>query len=106
MITHHLKITFRNLLKYKTQHVISIIGLAVGFVCFAFSALWIRYEMSYDSFHPKADRIYRVQIDENKWTTLGSYDSEIKRFAAFPVVNLLKSNFPEIEDACGIFLST
>ena len=42
MITHNLKIAVRNLRKYKTQNIISIIGLAVGFVCFAFSALWIR----------------------------------------------------------------
>ena len=30
MIIHHLKITFRNLRKYKAQNIISIIGLAVG----------------------------------------------------------------------------
>jgi len=43
MVQTILKIAFRYLLKYKTQHIISIFGLAVGFVCFAFSALWIRY---------------------------------------------------------------
>lgn len=30
MIRHYFKIAFRNLLKYKTQSIISIIGLAVG----------------------------------------------------------------------------
>jgi len=39
MIVHNLKIAFRNLWKYMTQNIISIIGLAVGFTCFAFSAL-------------------------------------------------------------------
>ena len=38
---HNIKIAFRNLRKYKTQNIISIIGLAIGFTCFAFSALWI-----------------------------------------------------------------
>ena len=47
MITHYLKVAFRNLLKYKTQTVISILGLAVGFTCFALSAIWIHYEMTY-----------------------------------------------------------
>ena len=28
MIRHYLKVAFRNLLKYKTQNIISIIGLA------------------------------------------------------------------------------
>ena len=34
MIKHYLKVAFRNLLKYKTQNIISIIGLAVGLLCF------------------------------------------------------------------------
>ena len=60
MFQHHLKMAFRNLRKYKTQNIISIIGLAVGFTCFAFSALWIRYEMSYDSFGGGGEK--RVEI--------------------------------------------
>ena len=54
MITHCLKVAFRNLVKYKTQTLISIIGLSVGFTCFALSVLWIRYEMTYDNFHEAA----------------------------------------------------
>ena len=99
---HHLKIAFRNLRKYKTQNIISIIGLAIGFTCFAFSALWIRYEMSYDNFHPKADRIYRVHID-NKWSTVDNA-SKVSDPNPYPLGNYLKSTFPEIEDACGIRL--
>ena len=34
MIFHYLKIAFRNLCKHKTQNIISIIGLAVGLLCF------------------------------------------------------------------------
>ena len=45
MITHNLKVAFRNLLKYKTQSIISVLGLAVGFTCFALSAIWIHYEV-------------------------------------------------------------
>lgn len=45
MIKHYLKVAFRNLAKYKVQSIVSILGLAVGFVCFALSTLWIRYEM-------------------------------------------------------------
>ena len=50
MIKHYLKVAFRNLIKYKTQSLVSIIGLAVGFTCFALSVLWIRYEMTYEIF--------------------------------------------------------
>ena len=99
---HYLKIAFRNLWKYKTQNIISIIGLAVGFACFAFSALWIRYEMSYDSFHPKADRIYRVHAALFKWDTYGANASEIQDATPYPLANWLKTNFPEVENACAI----
>jgi hypothetical protein len=93
---------FRNLRKYKTQNIISIIGLAIGFTCFAFSALWIRYEMSYDSFHAKADRIYRVNAAPFKWDTMGGSVSEIQTASAYTLANWLKTNFPEIEEACAI----
>lgn len=55
MILHYLKIAFRNLLKYKTQSFISVLGLAVGLGFFTFGFHWLRYETSYDSFYPDAD---------------------------------------------------
>ena len=61
MITHNLKVAFRNLLKYKTQSIISVLGLAVGFTCFALSAIWIHYEMTYDAFHEDAEQLHFVR---------------------------------------------
>ena len=58
MILHYLKVAFRNLLKYKTQSIISVLGLAVGFTCFALSAIWIHYEMTYDAFHEDAEQLH------------------------------------------------
>ena len=65
MITHYLKVAVRNLLKYKTQTIISILGLAVGFVCFALSVIWIRYEMTYDTFHENAEQIHIIRKKDN-----------------------------------------
>ena len=62
MIKHCLKIAIRNLVKYKVQSAVSILGLAVGFVCFSLSLYWIHYEMTYDHFRQDADRIYRFMI--------------------------------------------
>ena len=61
MITHYLKVAFRNLLKYKTQTAISVLGLAIGFASVALSIYWNHYEMTYDAFQKNADRIYRVR---------------------------------------------
>ena len=103
MFVHNIIISIRNLWKYKTQNIISIIGLAVGFVCFSFSALWIRYEMSYDSFHENVDRIYRVNIALNKWNTVETGVADlVQSNNPYLLANWLKSNYPEIEEASGV----
>lgn len=60
MILHILKIAFRNLVKYRLQSIISIMGLAMGITFFIFSFYWWHYETSYDSFYPASDRTYLV----------------------------------------------
>ena len=68
MILHYLKIALRNLLKYRTQSAISVLGLAIGLAFFTFGFHWLKYETSYDSFYPDAGRSYLVytQAENNK----------------------------------------
>lgn len=96
MLRHYIKLAIRNLIKYKSQSVISIIGLAIGFTCFALSTLWIRYEQTYDTFHDGADRIYLVR-PESKTTNNG-----LSEITPYPLAGYLKATFPEIEDACNM----
>ncbi|MDZ3927808.1 hypothetical protein UZS95_15340 [Parabacteroides goldsteinii] len=73
MLKHYLLIAIRNLLKYKTQSIVSIIGLAMGFTCFALATLWIRHEMTYENFHEDAERIFLVRNeDKNSNEGLGT----------------------------------
>ncbi len=58
LLFHYLKIASRNLWKYKTQSLVNIFGLAFGFTCFVFGIFWIKYETSYNSFFPGANRMY------------------------------------------------
>lgn len=96
MIYHYLKIAFRNLIKYKTQSIVSIVGLAIGFTCFALSALWIRYEMTYDTFHEGAERIY---LAGNKFELQGDGFSY---FSPNLLADYIKTNCPEVEKVCHI----
>ena len=98
MITHYFKIAVRNLLKYKTQSIISILGLTVGFVCFVLSAIWIRYEMTYDTFHEDADRIYIVRMKD--W--LGFTQDGVTNNTPYLLAQYLKDNFAEIKAACSV----
>ena len=82
MILHYLKIALRNLLKYKTQSAISVLGLAVGLAFFTFGIHWLKYETSYDRFYPDAERSYLIytQAENNKHgyspTALGDFIRE------------------------------
>lgn len=94
MILHYLKMALRSLMKYKTQNIISIAGIAVGFVCFAFSMIWIRYEMGYDGFHRGADRMYVLYGEDSA--------IDFKRFSysmSYPMARDMINLFPEVEEA-------
>lgn len=95
MIQHYFKIAFRNILKYKTQSIISILGLAVGFTCFALANLWIHYEMTYDAYHEGADRMY-ILCKESVFGVNG-YSTSMP----YPASTLLKNDFSEVEAACA-----
>jgi len=60
VFTSYLKITWRNLRRYKAYSFINIIGLSIGLGSFILIFLWVRGELSYDQFHENKDRIYRV----------------------------------------------
>jgi len=98
MLLHYLKIAFRNMWKYKSQTLISVIGLAVGFTCFALAALWIRYEMTFDSFHKDAKQMYVVYVPDALNPKLNGYG----RGTVYPFAAYLKKTFPEIADAITI----
>ena len=65
MFIHYLSLAWDQLKKYRLQSVVSIVSLAIGFVCFALATMWIRYERTYDGFHKDADGIYAL-LDNNQ----------------------------------------
>ena len=60
MVKNYIKIAFRNIKKHKGYSLINITGLAIGIACCLLIVLYVGFEMSYDSFHKDADRIYRI----------------------------------------------
>ena len=62
MISNYLKVALRNLLKHKAYTFINVVGLAIGLACCVLILLYVKDEVSYDRYHTKADRIYRVTL--------------------------------------------
>ena len=86
--------------KYKSQTLISVVGLAVGFTCFALATLWIVYEMTYDNFHKNAKQIYVVY-----WPTSISVSQTGYSRAMTPhsLAAYLKNTFPEVVNAAFLY---
>lgn len=93
MIRNYLKIAFRALIRSKAHSAINIIGLSLGIACCILIVLFVKDELTFDTFHSKADRIYRAygreDYGENQqffWTT-----------TPFPMGPAMKDNLPEVE---------
>src|SRR4028119_1593810 len=63
MLRNYLLIAWRNLRRHKAFSAINILGLAIGIAACLLILQYVRFELSYDNFHAKGDRIYRVQQD-------------------------------------------
>lgn len=97
MIRNYINFAWRNLLKHKVYSAINIIGLSLSLTAFWFIALFVVDELSFDSYHKKGDRIYRV-VSHGKWDD-GSFD--ITGTSA-PVASALKKEFPEVEQTARL----
>ena len=92
MLKNFLKIAYRNVFKYKLYSLINIFGFALGISCFLLIFFFIRDELSYDAFHTKADRIYRV-------AEIYTQSGDVQHIAnsSGPWGPALVEEFPEVE---------
>jgi putative ABC transport system permease protein len=90
------KISVRNILKHKGYSTMNIIGLALGFAAFILIGLFVQYELSWDKWNVKYDRIYRIQRHYVK--TLYAMDgNDISPHSRPITAQLLERRFPEFE---------
>ncbi len=92
MLKNYLKIAFRNLIKYPGYSVINIFGLSTGIACCILIMLFVGDELSYDRYHEKADRIYRIQTDVDVSGNLLKLAT-----TSFPMAEAFKTDYSEIE---------
>jgi putative ABC transport system permease protein len=92
MLKNYFKIALRNLWRKRAYSFINVTGLAVGMACCFLIFLYVHFELSYDRFHQKADRIYRVVGDLTSSTeTLHWY------VTPGPLARSIKSEFPQVQ---------
>lgn len=97
MLRNFFKTGLRNLLRYKTYSLINITGLTLGIACALFIFLLVNFELSYDQYHTKADRIYRINSGSpglEKDHDMGSSQG---------LAPALREEFPEFEEVAVAF---
>jgi predicted permease len=94
MLKNYLKTAWRSIVRNKAFSLINITGLSVGMAASLLVFIVVKYELSYDTFQPNYNRIYRV-VTEDK------FDKEIIHNSGIPVpaLNALRAEFPHIQFA-------
>lgn len=93
MIQKYMLAGLRYLIKRRAYTLMNMAGLSIGLACFALIGLWVKHETSYDRFHPKADRIFRVSGIFTDGS--GKFDQAV---TPPPLGPALAAEFPEIEE--------
>lgn len=94
MLYNYVKIAFRSLLKFKGYASINLIGLALGLTAGILIMLYVLDELSFDKFHVKGDRLYRVNTVFMSGDSGGEGANETN---GWPVGKVLEKDFPEVE---------
>src|SRR5687767_2834508 len=93
MIRNYLTSVFRYVSRNKAFTTINVLGLAIGMMACMLITQFVLHEFSYDDFHAKKDRIFRLQLDRyNKGEVTTRWAS-----GCLGIGPDLKANFPEVE---------
>ena len=93
MFRNYLKVGIRNILSQKLYSFINVFGLAVGMAATILIVLYVQNELSYDQYHEKSDRIYRIS---REWLNDSGESSLHLGHVAPPFGPLLKNDFEGI----------
>ena len=94
MFRNYLRVTLNNLKKHKSFSLINILGLAIGLACVILITSYVFHELSYDKYHEKADRIYRLRSD----LKISGEHLDIPKTSP-PMAQYLVENYPEVLNA-------
>lgn len=97
MYKNYFKVAYRNLVKKKAYSFINIFGLGLGIACCLLIFMFVHDELSYDNYHEKGNRIYRVTHGESSTDQEGKPAYPFWVWGNAPIGPALKNDFPEIE---------
>ena len=97
MFSNYFQSAYRSLTKHVSYTAINVIGLAVGLTASLFIALYIFNELSYDRYHTKAERIFRLETQKISPEGTSAYAG-----APLGVASALRNDFSEVEQVATV----
>ena len=97
MFRSYIRVALRNLWRNRGYAAINILGLALGLATSIFIFLYVFNELSFDRFHEKSDRIYKVWVS-GMMPTGEMHDA----VTAGPMAAALLADYPEVEQVVRI----
>lgn len=97
MLSNYLTVAWRTLRRRLGFSALNVVGLTAGLACVILIGLWVLDELSYDDFHPDADRIYRVLREWNNDRLNATIPGTPSALAP-----TLKQRYPQVEAAVRI----
>ena len=94
MLYNYFKVTIRNIWRSKVNSIINILGLAVGIACAILIVLFVKDEVTYDQFHSKIDRLYRLTTSISR-----DGDGNTEGMAPFVFGLTIKDEIQDVESA-------
>ncbi len=93
MFKNHFIVAIRNLIRQKGYFIINLLGLTIGLTACLLITFYIIDELSYDRYHEKADRIYRIGYDVEK----PNGDKALQIITEYMLKESFESYFNQIE---------
>ena len=102
MFKNYFKTAFRSLIRNRNYTIINIAGLAVGIAVCMMIFIIIQFQISFDNFHSKKDRIYRVLTESQH---ADARNITYAKNVPFPMPANLKTAFPQLEQLAPVYAS-
>ncbi len=98
MIHNYLLIALRNFTRHQFYSFITIIGLSTGLVCSLFIYLWVKDEVTINTFHERIDNLYQVVLNIKRPDQVITWDN-----TPGPLAEEIKSNFAEVTHITQVY---
>jgi putative ABC transport system permease protein len=97
MIRNYLLTAWRNIRRNSLYSLLNITGLAIGLAVGVIILLWVKDELTFDSFHKEANQIYKI----NSHLGTGA-NAEVWPGAPGPLTRFARNSIPEVAKAARV----